>query len=42
MAAKKSKGKIPLEVLVNRYHKLGRLITTRGSSAARASRTKKK
>ena len=38
---KKSKGQIPLEVLVNRYHKLGRVITKRGSAAAKATRPKK-
>lgn len=41
MASKKKKGHIPLEVLVNRYHKLGRVITARGSSAAKKSRPKK-
>jgi hypothetical protein len=40
MAKPRSKH-IPIEVLVNRYHKLGRLINSRGKAGARATRPKK-
>ncbi len=39
MAKARSKH-IPIEVLVNRYHKLGNLIKRRGTSGARATRPK--
>jgi hypothetical protein len=41
MAKPRSKH-IPIEVLVNRYHKLGRLINTRGKAGAKATRPKRR